>query len=176
MTKRIEAPHTAALAAGKVPLRDVAAENVVALTRCSAADIAAWRRMARLDKAPWTDAACAASKGTTVHVACGRPLRIKTTGRGRRLVVPRNASGFARRTKKGAIVETHRERAPHGLRAGDVVRGTPPHADGPIVRGVLATARYDGRCVVETKSAQRNCPRPPGRLRLHATRLRNRRS
>ena len=162
--------YTAALAAGKVPLRAAAAVNVAAprlalelaklgtVAECTGADTAAWRNNARLPKAHWVDALCAATRENASASTSGRPLEISTTGPGRRLVVKRNASGFPRRKKDRRIVDSHRETPPHGLRAGDAVRGKKPTKTGQLVRGTLSTARHDGRCTVKTRAGARiNC-------------------
>ena len=162
--------YTAALAAGKVPLRAAAAVNVAAprlalelaklgpVCECTGADTAAWRNNARLPKAHWIDALCAVRREKTAASTSGRPLEISMIGRGRRLVVKRNASGFPRLKNDGRIVDSHRETPPHGLRAGDTVRGNQPSKKGQIVRGTLSTARHDGRCTVKTRAGARiNC-------------------
>ena len=155
------------LAAGKVPLRAAAAGNVASpalaravadvvdrVTECAAADTAAWRSETGLDKTHWVDALCAATHERPVRLACARALEITMTGRGNRLVVPRNASGFPRLTKRGTIVKSHRGRPPHGLRAGDRVYGRASRT-GQQALGALTAARYDGRCTVATRSGPR---------------------
>ena len=128
------------------------------VAECTGADTAAWRNNARLPKAHWVDALCAATRENASASTSGRPLEISTTGRGRRLVVKRNASGFPRRKKDRRIVDSHRETPPHGLRAGDAVRGKKPTKTGQLVRGTLSTARHDGRCTVKTRAGARiNC-------------------
>ena len=156
--------YTTALAGGHVPLHAAAAVNVAApalakemaalgkVSECTGADTASWRATAKLPKTHWVDALCTAMQGQAGRIACGRPVRITMTGRGRRLVVARNASGFPRLDGKKRIVRSHRATPPHGLRAGDAVRGREARKDGRIVRGTLTTARHDGRCVVEASS------------------------
>ena len=159
--------YTTALAAGHAPLHAAAAVNLAALalakeivalgevSECTGADTASWRAAAKLPKTHWVDALCAAMQGHTGRIACGRPVRITMTGRGRRLVVPRNASGFPRLDGKKRIVGSHRATPPHGLRAGDAVQGRAARKDGRIVRGTPTAARHDGRCVVGTTSRNR---------------------
>ena len=156
------------LASGKVKLNHLAATNVVApaianrleasgvvVERTSGADTAAWRQIMNVNKEHWTDAACTAAQGITVKWTCGLPKLIEMTGRGRRLVVKRNASGFPRLKRDGTVVAGHRATPPHGFRAGDTVR---INKDGFGVRqrtALLTTARWDGRCVAELGNGKR---------------------
>ena len=162
--------YTAALAGEKVPLRAAAAVNVAAprlafelaelgaVSERTGADTAAWRNNTRLPQAHWVDALCAATPEKAPAFRSGRPLDISMTGRGRRLVVKRNASGFPRLKNDGRIVDSHRETPPHGLRAGDAIRANKPSKKGQLVRGTLSTARHDGRCIVKTRAGARiNC-------------------
>ena len=149
------------IGAGSVDLRGMALANVVApavgdayerkgytVVRSSGADTAAWRAMHGVEKSHSADAACTGAQDTPVAWRCTQPLAITMTGRGRRLVIKRNAAGFPRLTKTG-IVKGHRARPAHGRRAGDVV----------IINGrgkrtalaTLTTARHDGRCVAMLK-------------------------
>ena len=158
--------YAAALAAGKVKLDHLAAANVVApaiatalesageaVRRTTGADTAAWRTMADVAKTHAADAACTALQGTPARWVCERPLRIAMTGRGRRRVVARNASGFPRLRRNGRIVASHRARPPHDIRTGDTV--TVEDAGRRTRLGVARTARHDGRCVVERRDGAR---------------------
>ena len=154
------------IGAGSVDLRGMALANVVApavakayeregyeVVRSSGADTAAWRAMHRVEKSHAIDAACTAARDTPVAWRCTQPLAITMTGRGRRLVVKRNAAGFPRRTKAGDMVQGHRARAQHGRRAGDVVIINATHRRGRLA--TLTTARDDGRCVATTNDGTR---------------------
>ena len=154
------------IGAGSVDLRGMALANVVApavakayeregyeVVRSSGADTAAWRAMHGVEKSHAIDAACTAARDTPVAWRCTQPLAITMTGRGRRLVVKRNASGFPRRTKAADMVQGHRARAQHGRRAGDVVIINATHRRGKLA--TLTTARHDGRCVATTNDGTR---------------------
>ena len=157
------------LAAGKVRLNALAAANIVAprlatkleamglhVKRTSGADTAAWRRMLGVEKTHAMDAACTASRGAPFKWRCGQPLSITMTGRGSRLVIRRNASGFPRLKNDGSVIAGHRSMPPHGLRAGDVVRIDKPGFGVRQRTGTLTTARWDGRCVVALRSGDRH--------------------
>ena len=157
------------LAAGKVKLNALAATNVVApalasklesmglhVKRTSGADTAAWRRKLGVEKTHAMDAACTASGGVPFEWRCGHPLSITMTGRGSRLVIRRNASGFPRLKKDGSVVAGHRSMPPHGFRAGDVVRIDKPGFGVRRRTATLTTARWDGRCVVALRSGERH--------------------
>ena len=115
-----------------------------------------WRRDQHAKKSRTNDAVATAAKDTRTAWRCERPLRIEMTGRGRRLVVGVNASGFPRLRNDGSIVTGHRERPPCGLRAGDEVRIGKAGVGRRRRRGIAATVRHDGRCVVVTKKGRVN--------------------
>ena len=119
------------------------------------ADTAAWRQMTGVAKSHAVDAATCAGQGDTLALRCERPVAVKMTGRGRRLVVRRNASGFPALKKNGTPVSGHRGKPPHGLRAGDTVRID--RADFGQRRRIatLTTARHDGRCVAVLRSGEK---------------------
>ena len=155
------------LAAGMAKLNAVAATNIVAprlawklesmglhVERSSGADTAAWRRTLGVLKTHAMDAACTASSGVPFEWGCGQPISITMTGRGSRLVVRKNASGFPLLKNDGNIVASHRSMPPHGLRAGDVVRIDRPSFGARQRTVTLTTARWDGRCVVALRSGQ----------------------
>ena len=150
---------------GRVKMSAMAAANAVgpclvrklkdagfAVSTCSGADVAAWRSMTRVAKSYAVDAATAAGEGATLAPRCAAPARIAMTGRGRRLVVRRNASGFRALKADGGPVRRHRPRPPYGLRAGDVVRIDAPGFGRRRRIAVLSTARFDGRCVAQLRS------------------------
>ena len=157
------------LAAGKVKLNALAATNVVApalaskleamglrVRRNSGADTAAWRRILRVEKTHAMDAACTGAGGVPFKWRCGQALAIIMTGRGSRLVIRRNSSGFRRLKNDGNVVAAHRSMPPHGFRAGDVVHIDKPSFGVRRRTATLTTARWDGRCVVELGSGKRH--------------------
>ena len=163
------AAWTAHVAKGHRRLDAMAAVNIVGpaiaqtlehrgypVERTSGADISVWRRNQHAKKSRANDAVAAAAKDTGMAWRCERPLRIEMTGRGRRLVVAVNASGFPRLKNDGSIVRGHRERPPCGLRAGDEVRIEKAGIGRRRRRGVAATVRHDGRCEVVTKKGRIN--------------------
>ena len=83
---------------------------------------------------------------------CERPVSVVMTGRGGRLVVKRNASGFPRVNACGNMIRGHRLGAPHGLRTGDAVRVNREEFETRRRVCMLRTARFDGRCQIETAS------------------------
>ena len=160
--------YTEALARGKVKLAAFAAVNVVGpaiaqrleldglnVTRTTGADTAAWRTIAGVAKTHTADAGCTALQGTPAKWACQRALTITMTGRGRRLVIKRNASGFPRLNSRGHVVQGHRKAPPHGLRAGDTVSIGKAGVGRRRRIATLTTARFDGRCIVDTHHGQR---------------------
>ena len=158
------AAWTTSVGRGHRPLNAMAAVNVVGpaiaraleaeglpIERTSGADTAHWRRCQGVEKSRANDAAATAAKDTPTAWRCERTMRIEMTGRGRRLVVPVNASGFPRRKKdERTVVAGHRERPPCGLRAGDEVRIEKAGIGRRRRRGTATTVRHDGRCVVVT--------------------------
>ena len=170
------AAWAASVGRGHQPLDSMAAVNIVGpaiagaleaegvpVERTSGADTARWRQRQRVEKSRANDAAATAAKDSPTAWRCERALRIEMTGRGRRLVVPVNASGFPRRKKDGRTVVTgHRERPPCGLRAGDEVHIEKTDIGRRRHRGTAATVRHDGRCVVVT---------PKGRINVMASKL-----
>ena len=113
--------HVRKVAEGKVKLNHLAAANVVApaiarecralgetlgwtqgwtVVQTSGADTAWWRRCHGVEKTHAIDAMCTAAKETPVSHRNMRALRIDMTGRGRRLVVKVNKSGFPRLKNK----------------------------------------------------------------------------
>ena len=168
------------IGAGSVDLRGMALANVVApavaeayeregydVVRSSGADTAAWRAMHGVEKSHAVDAACTATRDTPVAWRCSQPLAITMTGRGRRLVVKRNAAGFPRRTSAGDVIQSHRARAQHGRRAGDVVIINAPHRRGRLA--TLTTARHDGRCVAATNDGTRTHVKAQNTTLVHRT-------
>ena len=160
--------YVARVANGRVKMSAMAAGNVVGpcvakkleadgmpVVRNTGADTAAWRRMTGVAKSHAVDAATCACQGETLVFRCQRPVSVKMTGRGRRLVVRRNASGFPALNKNGTPVTGHRSRPPHGFRAGDTVRID--RADFGRRRRIatLTSARHDGRCVAVLRSGEK---------------------
>ena len=152
---------------GRVSLSAMAAANVVGpcvaeklsreglrVVTCSGADTAAWRKATGVAKSHAVDAACAAMRGTPVAYRCAAPVRIEMTGCGRRLVVRRNGAGFPALKKDGTPIAGHRHGAPHGVRAGDVVRVDKPEFGRRRRTAVVTTARYDGRCKIRLRSGK----------------------
>ena len=163
--KRKIAAYTEIVASGRVKLSAMAATTVIGpclvkklrseglmVEENSGAETAAWQRIAKVEKSHAMDAACTAAKGQPFALRCERPMNIKMTGRGRRLVVIRNKQGFHKLLKNGGQYEHHRENPPHGFRTGDCVRidkhgfGTRWHV------GLLKTGRWDGRYEVEFRN------------------------
>ena len=170
--------HARKLAQGMVPLKAMAAANVVApaiarecrklgwnIVETSGADTASWRRDQAVGKSHAFDAMCTAAKDRLVSHRSMRPLRIHMTGRGRRLVRQVNKAGFprlkqvettfdGRRAWTNVPVVGHHETPPCGLRAGDTVLIHKP-GFGRRRRVAIATSvRHDGRCMVKIGEAK----------------------
>ena len=154
---------------GQVGLKSMAAANVVApaiadaletlghqVVRTTGADTAHWRSVQGLEKSHAADAVCTAAKSSLVAARCECPLRVQMTGRGRRLVVKVNASGFPRLKNDGSPATGHRECPPCGLRAGDTVRIGKKGFGQRRRIGIATTVRNDGRCVVTSAGKKFN--------------------
>ena len=153
---------------GLVKLDAMAAENIVGpclvkkleadrlvVVKNSAADTTGWRRMRKLEKSQTIDAACTATQGAPMALRCERTLRVRMTGRGRRLVVARDKHGMPRRKNDGTPVAHHRARPPHDFRAGDIVALESKDGHGGRRIAALTTARHDGRLVALLRNGQR---------------------
>ena len=179
--------HVRRVAAGKVKLNHLAAANVVApaiarecralgktlgwtegwsVVETSGADTACWRRLHGVEKTHAIDAMCTAAKETPVSHRNARALRIDMTGRGRRLVVKVNQSGFPRLKKKKTTdgtrtawkkvpVAGHRATPPCGLRAGDTVYVNKPSFGRRRRVCVAISVRHDGRCVIQNHDGRK---------------------
>ena len=86
------------------------------------ADTAAWRQTTRMARAHAVDGSTCAGQGKTLTFRGTRPVDVVMTGRERRLVVRRNASGFPAPKNDGTPLNPSRRVPPHGLRAGDSAR------------------------------------------------------
>lgn len=149
-------------------LNHLAATNVVApaiarrlvrdgwaVSQTTGAETAVRRQSLGVAKSHWVDAACVAAPRENVSFRCSRALSIHMIGRGRRLVVNRDAFGFPRERSDGSDVASHRKTPPHGVRCGDVVRIDKPGLRVRRRTGTVTTARWDGRCVVKHRSGER---------------------
>lgn len=178
--------HVRRVAQGKVKLNHLAAANVVApaiarecralgddldwthgwtVVETSGADTAWWRRCQGVEKTHAIDAMCTAAKDTPVSHRNARALRMDMTGRGRRLVIKVNKSGFPRLKNKKTtcqgrkawekvLVTGHRETPPCGLRAGDTVYVNKPDFGRRRRICVATTVRQDGRCVIRSQDGK----------------------
>ena len=160
--------YVARVADGRVKMSAMTAANVVGpcvakkleadgmpVVRNTGADTAAWRRMTGVEKSHAVDAATCAGQGESLAFRCQHPVSVKMTGRGRRLIVRRNASGFPALNKNGTPVTGHRGTPPHGLRAGDTVRIERTDLGQRRRIATLTTARHDGRCVALLRSGNK---------------------
>ena len=136
---------------GPCVAKKLAADNMPVMQN-TGADTAAWRQMTAVAKSHAADAATCAGQGETLAFRCAHPVHVMTTGRGRRLVVRRNASGFPALKNDGTPVNPNRWMPPHGFRAGDVVRIDKEGFGRRRRIATLTTARSDGRCVAGLKS------------------------
>ena len=157
--------YVALVSNGHVKMSAMAAANIVGpctakkleadgmrVTRNTGADTAAWRQMTGVAKSHAVDAATCAGQGETLAFRCEHPVQMMMTGRGRRLVVRRNSSGFPALKNDGTPVNPSRWMPQHRLRAGDVVRIDKEGFGRRTRIATLTTARSDGRCVGRLKS------------------------
>ena len=160
--------YAARVANGHVKMSAMAAANIVGpcvakkleadnmcVTRNTGADTAAWRQMTGVKKSHAADAATCAGQGKPLAFRCERTVRMLMTGRGRRLVVRRNKSGFPALKDDGTLANPSRWTPPHGFRAGDIVRIEKEGFGRRRRIATLTTARTDGRCVGRLRSGNK---------------------